>query len=271
MCGRYIVVSKLEKIEKRFNAKSNDTEQLEANFNVSPGDRAPIITIEDPSKIQFFRFGLQPFWAKKPMYLINARSEGDYNKENDPNYKGKLGIKDKPSFRKAFRSQRCLVPADAFIEGTVKEKLSKPFVVYPINKLDRPFAMAGLYDHWINQESGEIISSYSIITTTATPLLRLLPHHRSPVVFASSEEEAIWLNPNSSIADLEYVLKPDQDVKFNAYPIDPAIKNPRLKDKSLIEPIGERVLKEYDYVLHKDIELVGMGMSPARKRKLDNE
>ena len=270
MCGRYIIVSKLKKIEKRFNAGTNgESANHKASFNVAPGDLAPVITSESPSLIQFYRFGLQPHWAKKPMFLINARAEGDHNLENDYRYSGTYGIKDKPSFRKAFRSQRCIIPADAFIEGTTAEKLNKPFVVYPVNKDDRPFAFAGLYDQWTDKETGEIISSFSIITTVSTPLLRMIPHHRSPVCLDGPEEESIWLNNSSAISDIEYLLRYRDDRRFNAYPIAPEIKNPRLKHSELIKPTGERLLKEYTYEIHRDLELFGMGMTSARKRKQD--
>jgi putative SOS response-associated peptidase YedK len=270
MCGRYIIVSKLEKIELRFDAKATEANLFNQSFNVSPGDKAPIITSEAPHLIKFYRFGLQPFWAKKAMFLINARSEGDFNQDNDYRYHGNLGIKDKPSFRKAFRSQRCLVLADAFIEGTVNEKLNKPFVVYPINKDDRPFAFAGLYDQWVDKSSGEIINSFSIITQPASKLLRRLPHHRSPVVLRNREEECKWLDTSQPMAEIEELLRFTDADRFNAYPIDKAIKNPKLKSRELIEPKGERILTEYNYVLHRDLELFGMGMSPARKRKIDN-
>ena len=268
MCGRYIVVSKVEKIEKRFEVVSDQNDLFNQNFNVALGDKAPVITSEDPGKLKLYRFGLMPFWSKKPMYLINARSEGDFNKEDDPKYKGKLGLRDKPSFRKPFRSQRCLIPADAFIEGTIKEKLGKPFVVYPVDKNDRPFAFAGLFDHWVDRESGEIISTFTIITTTATPLLQKLPHHRSPVILDGPEEEKAWLDLQTPLVDLDYLLRPRQENRFNAYPIDAQIKNPRLKGPDLIQPTGERILKEFDYIIHRDIELFGMGMTQARKRKL---
>jgi len=270
MCGRYIVVSKIEKIEKRFGVSAAlVSDQFQTNFNVSPGDYAPVITLEKPREIQLYRFGMRPHWAKKPMYLINARSEGDYNKENDVNYRGNMGIKEKPSFRKPFRSQRCIVIADAFIEGTVKDKLNKPYVVYPINKSERPFAFAGLYDQWVNTETGEITSSFSIITSVATPLLLKLPHHRSPVILNDRDEEMTWLNNTSSISELESLLRPPNAPNFNAYPINNRIKNAYIKDSSLIQPIGERVLPEYDYMIHNDIELVGMGMTGSRKRKLE--
>jgi len=270
MCGRYIIVSKLKKIEKRFNVSPRQANlKFNANFNIAPGDFAPVITSESPDTLDLFRFGLQPFWAKKPMYLINARAEGDHNKENNYRYSGSLGLKAKPSFRKPFRSQRCIVPVDAFIEGSTKEKLKKPYVVYPVDKLDRPFSFAGLYDRWTDTETGEIISSFSIITTVSTPLLRMIPHHRSPVCLEGPEEESIWLNNSSEVTELEDLLRYKEDQRFNAYPIAPTIKDPRLKQADLIAPIGERLLKEFDYELHHDLVLFGMGMTNSRKRRMD--
>ena len=77
------------------------------------------------------------FQAHNLMMFLNARSEGDHNPDNDPRYTGAKGIIQKPSFRKAIRSQRCLVLADAFIEGPFDRKLSEPYLVYLKGK-ERP-------------------------------------------------------------------------------------------------------------------------------------
>ncbi len=257
MCGRYILAQKLERIEKRFNVIAPEGAEWKPAYNISPGQLAPVITGDNPKELQLFRFGMTPFWAKKPMYMINARAEGDHNKEDDPNYKGAKGIISKPSFRKPIRSQRCLVIADAFIEGTVKEKLSKPFVVYLKDNV-RPFAFAGIWDEWVNQESGEIIRSFAIITTTANELLRKLPHHRSPVIL-EQRHESKWLNQELPLADVTKFLKPYPAERMNAYPIDPAIKNPQAEGSELLKPRGERVVPEYDIKTNQDIELQGMG------------
>jgi len=257
MCGRYILVQKLEQIEKRFNVTAPDGVDWNPAYNISPGQLAPVITNDNPKEIQLFRFGMTPFWAKKAMYMINARAEGDHNKDDDPKFKGAKGIISKPSFRKPIRSQRCLVIADAFIEGTVKEKLSKPFVVYLKNNV-RPFAFAGIWDEWANPETGEIIHSFAIITTTSNELLQKLPHHRSPVIL-QQRQESKWLNSALPLADVTKLLKPYPTDLMNAYPIDPAIKNPRAEGKELLKPIGERVIPEYDTKTTKDVELQGMG------------
>ena len=257
MCGRYILVQKLELIEKRFNVTAPEGSEWKPSYNISPGQLAPVITGNNPRELQLFRFGMTPFWSKKAMYMINARAEGDHNKEDDPNYKGAKGIITKPSFRKPIRSQRCLVIADAFIEGTVKEKLSKPYVVYLKNNI-RPFAFAGIWDEWANTETGEIIRSFAIITTTANELLQKLPHHRSPVVLDQRSEKK-WLNQDLPLADATRLLRPYPADLMNAYPVDPVIKNPRAEGKDLLKPIGERIVPEFDIKTQQDVELQGMG------------
>lgn len=256
MCGRYIEVQKVETIEKRFNVRAPEGLDVQSRYNISPGDRAPVITNEKPDELQIYQFGLTPFWSKKPMYLFNARAEGEKNKENDPGYTGAREIYRKPAFRKPVRSQRCLVVADAFIEGTTEEGLSKPFVVYLKNH-QRPFAMAGIWDRWENQEGG-LLESFSIITTVANELIRKLPHHRCPVILNPGDERT-WLSNQTPLRDVLDLLKPFPADQMNAYPIDRKIKNPRAEGRELIEPVGERLEAEQDFRIRKDLHLRGMG------------
>jgi len=256
MCGRYIEVQKVETIEKRFNVRAPEGLDYQARYNISPGDGAPVITNEKPDELQIYQFGLTPFWSKKPMYLFNARAEGEKNKENDPAYTGAREIYRKPAFRKPVRSQRCLVVADAFIEGTTEEGLSKPFVVYLKNH-QRPFAMAGIWDRWENPEGG-LLESFSIITTVANKLIGKLPHHRCPVIL-HPEEERTWLSNQTPLNDVLDLLKPYPAGQMNAYPIDRKIKNPRAEGRELIEPVGERLEPEQDFRIRKDLHLRGMG------------
>lgn len=256
MCGRYITVSSIKTIEKRFNVTTPQPALYLPNTNVSHGEPAPVITNEAPNELQFFQFGFTPHWAQKQFYMINARAEGDHNKEDDPAYTGTRGIINKPMFRKSIRSRRCLVIADAFIEGPKKEKLSKPYVVYLKNKV-RPFAMAGIWDEWVNQQTGEVVRSFAIITTVSNDLLQRIGHHRSPVLL-HPEQERDWLNTALSLGEVTAMLDPFDASKMNAYPIDSAIKNPRVNGLELIKPIGERVYSEYEYELYEEVKLEGM-------------
>jgi len=265
MCGRYVTVTKIKEIEKRFNVTAPDPSLYLPNTNISHGQLAPVITDDKPNELQFFQFGFTPSWGKKNFYMVNARAEGDHNRENDPNYRGAMGIAQKPMFRKAIRSQRCLVVADCFIEGPQKEKLDKPYAVY-LRDGQRPFAMAGIWDEWVNTQTGEIVHSFAIITTVANALLQKIGHHRSPVILPK-EHEADWLNRDLELADALNLLQPYPADAMNAYPIDPAIKNPRVNGIHLLQPTGERIFKEYDYEIYEEIKLFGMGESPARNRR----
>lgn len=262
MCGRYIEVQKTETIEKRFNVQATADFEFQPSYNISPGQMAPVITNENPDKLQLFQFGLTPFWSKKTMYLFNARAEGDKNKSNDPHYKGSREIFRKPAFRKPIRSQRCLVIADAFIEGTTKEGLNKPFVIYLRNK-KRPFAFAGIWDQWTNKDTGEILKSFSIITTTPNELIRKLPHHRSPVIL-NKEDEKKWLTKDTTLDEILKLLAPYPSEYLNAYPISSKVKNPKAEGRDLIEPIGEPVEKETEINIKKDLWRQGMGNTGKR-------
>ena len=221
------------------------------SYNISPGQKTAVITNDKPKELQLFSFGFTPFWADKPTYWFNARSEGDKNKDNDPNYKGSRAITEKPAFRKAIRSQRCLVVADCFIEGTTKEKLSKPYVVYLKDR--RPFAFAGIWDTWINKETGELLNSFAIITTTANTLLQKLPHHRSPVIL-NKEDENTWLDNETPVEEVTGLLNPYPSDLMNAYPISADIKNPSAEGLELMTPMAQRVTKEFDYKIYAEMK-----------------
>ena len=252
MCGRYVQVSKLEVLQKRFGAEVIQPELWRANANIAPGSATPVITSDAPKQIQFYQFGFRPSWATSKMMFINARAEGDHNPDNDPRYNGAKGIIQKPSFRKAIRSQRCLVLADAFIEGPFDRKLSEPYLVYLQGK-NRPFAMAGIWDSWMDPDSQRELFSFAIITTTANEVLQHIRHPRSPVIL-SQESEATWLSNDTPLADVTDLLRPWPSEGMNAYPINPAIKHPRAQGLDLLQPIGERIMPEEALILRSSID-----------------
>jgi putative SOS response-associated peptidase YedK len=259
MCGRYILIQKAEVLEKRFGVSIPDTISLVPSYNIAPGKYAPVITNDHPHDIQLFRFGMTPSWMAKPSLFINARSEGDHNSDNNPNYNGAKGIITKPAFRKPIRSQRCLIPADAFIEGPEKEKLNKPYVIYLRDKV-RPFAFAGIWDSWKNPESGEIIHSFAIITTVANELLQKIQHRRCPVILHRSDEKN-WLSNSLPLSEVTRLLIPYPYELMNAYPIAPTIKNPGADDPGLIHPAGERLMPETTIRSSSEVRISGMGSS----------
>jgi putative SOS response-associated peptidase YedK len=241
MSSRYIISTTPEAIESKF-AIPPQSIIVENSYNISPGQYAPVITNENPHEIQLFKFGLTPFWAKSEMNLFNARAEGDYNKEDYSGFSGAKGIILKPAFRKPIRSQRCIVIASAFIEGQSTLGLSKPYLIYLRNH-QNPFALAGIWDTWLNPKTGFPENSFSIITTTANSLLRQIGNPRMPVILTDSESKK-WINSATPLSRITSMLKHYDSRLMNASPVDPKIKNPALNDKQYIQPIGPRLLIE---------------------------
>jgi len=262
MCGRYVIISSVKTIAEKFQVQANI--DFTANFNLAAGQRAPIITSENPHELSLSHFGFTPFWAKKRTYVINARAEGDHNKENDPNFSGSKGIIKKPFFRAAIRNKRCLIPADAFMEGTTKEKLDKPYLVYLENR-ERPFAFAGIYDEWVDESSGEVYPNFAIITCRPNQLLQKIPHHRMPVIL-NEENHKLWLNTDSPLAEATDLLEPYDHRKMNAYPIDPAIKRVKTNSREALKATGNTLVEKESFSIENSLELLGMGESKARSR-----
>jgi len=241
MCSRYIISTTIEAIEAKFGLPPQAI-TFQSNYNISPGQVVPVITNEKPYEIQFFRFGLTPFWAKSQMNLFNARAEGDSDSEDNPTFRGAAGIIQKKAFRKPIRSQRCIVIASAFIEITSENGFTKPYLVYLRNH-QNPFAIAGIWDSWLNPSTGFNENAFSIITTTANSLLRQIGSHRMPVILTDSEAKR-WIKSGTELLRITAMLKHYDSKLMNAYPIDPKIKTTLENDKQLIQPTGPRLLIE---------------------------
>jgi putative SOS response-associated peptidase YedK len=177
------------------------------------------------------------------MSYINARAEGEMNPENDVNYQGQLRIVNKPFFRTAICSQRCLVIANAFYEGPAKEKLNKPYKFS--QKDEEVFTLAGIWDTWADDKTGEIVNSFSIITTVANEATQQIGHPRSPVILDKKDEKR-WLDTNLPIEKVVNLLKPFPGELLKTEPVSVQIKDPKNKSQELLILIDPETTIQYD-------------------------
>ena len=88
----------------------------------------------------------------------------------------------------AFRSRRCIVPANGFYEwqplGDRQGGGKQPFYIHPVG--GEFFALAGLWERWTRPGDGEEIDTFTIVTTEANAAMRPL-HDRMPVILAPGE------------------------------------------------------------------------------------
>jgi putative SOS response-associated peptidase YedK len=240
MCKKYVLASDPERIQSRFNVRLDPSfEAISKMYAVSSGNYSYVITRENTNQLEVQRFGMTPFFSKGQMNIINARSEGDKNSINDPEYTGSKSIFLKTAFIKPMQVQRCLVIADAYYEWSDRKK---PYLVYLQNR-NRPFAFAGIYDHWQNPVSKEIVTSFAIITTVANSLLQSIGVKRMPVVLARVNEME-WIKPSNHLSDVLRLLEPCPSEYMNCYPVSVLVNVAGANDPSMLNPMGEKLLSE---------------------------
>lgn len=155
----------------------------------------PILTHQEPGRFQMMQWGLIPRWTKANedatdirTHTINARSETIY---------------EKPSFRSAAQAgKRCLIPVTGFYEWHTKGQSSRGSKKFPfyITATDQKIAsIAGLWDEWPDPETGELKTTYTLLTTDANPLLAEIHNSkkRMPCLLTPEAEHA-WLHDNLS-------------------------------------------------------------------------
>ncbi len=210
MCGRFALIVDASVLADVFDV--DPPRELQPRFNIAPTQTVPIIRAgkETPRECALVRWGLIPSWAKDEKMgarMINARGET---------------VAEKPSFRSAVKTRRCLIPADGFYEWVRTEDGKQPHYVHFSD--GRPFAFAGLWERWSKGE-GEPLDTCTIITTAPNGLISGL-HDRMPVILPA-DRFAEWLEPTPLPPErLHDLLVPHPADGMEAYPVSTYVNKP---------------------------------------------
>jgi len=225
MCGRSSLTKTEKEIEERFNATfySEDLERYNPipNFNVAPTQRMPVITSDNSTKLQLFRWGLIPSWAKDTKIgfsLINARLET---------------ISEKPMFKSRFLRGRCIVPMDGFYEWKMQDGGKIPYRIVTTDQVI--FSVAGLWDAWLDNKSGILLYTFTVITRSPNTLMENI-HDRMPAIL-TPENESLWLDNHLKPSDTLDLLQPYPSEHMYAYPVSTEVNNVRNNNANLIKAV----------------------------------
>jgi putative SOS response-associated peptidase YedK len=182
-------------------------------YNIAPTQPVATVVVASPDasrELVWMHWGLIPSWAKDRRVgsrMINARAET---------------VAQKPAYRTAFRRRRCLLLADGFYEWQRLDGKKLPYFIHLRD--DRPFAFAGLWEHW--QGPGEeTLQSCALVTTEANELMRPI-HDRMPVILPEGEY-ARWLDPSLDAPEsLLPLLRPYPSEAMAAYRVSTYVNNP---------------------------------------------
>jgi putative SOS response-associated peptidase YedK len=183
-------------------------------FNVAPTQDIPVVRESEAGReLTWMRWGFIPPWAKDAKegpLLLNARAET---------------AAQKPAFRAAFKTTRCIIPADGFYEWKKSTGKKQPYLIHRVD--GKPFGFAGLWSKWRD------IESCTILTTDANELVRDM-HDRMPVILSPKDYSA-WLDTDRE--NLLEMLRPFPASEMAAVAVNPVVNNARNEGPECVEPI----------------------------------
>lgn len=221
MCGRYASARSVDDIASAFGIRDGDVEDPPAaDWNIAPTKDVPAVLVRGTRRVlTSVRWGLVPSWADDPSIgprLINARIET---------------VADKPAFKSALESRRCLLPADGWYEWATRPDGSRqPYFLTPVD--GSVLAFAGLWETWYDAEGRPLVTA--TVLTGAAPADLAGVHDRAPVVLGPDHWDA-WLDPRT--ADAHKLVTPTTTGVVVPHPVSDAVGDVRSNGPQLTERI----------------------------------
>jgi putative SOS response-associated peptidase YedK len=186
----------------------------------------PVIADENIGTIQLFHWGLVPTTVRskenateflKQYNTLNAKAETIFESR---------------MFGQPVLKRRCLVLCSGFFEWRHKnpgDKNSAKYPFYVTLKDEGMFVFAGIWSSFTDRETGEIINTYSVITSPANELMEIVHNSKKRMPLILDPEDALsWLSPNLNEGQIKAFFKPFDPAKMKARPISKI--NPFLSD-----------------------------------------
>jgi putative SOS response-associated peptidase YedK len=238
MCFSVNVNLVKEELENRYGATFLDPEKYNPSYyyHAFGLPEMPAICSGKADKIQLLKWGLIPSWVKTKesaneirLKTFNARAET---------------IESKPSFSKSFSSKRCIIPVKGFFEWQHVGTKKIPWYIYHTD--NEILSLAGLWDEWVETTTGELFSTFSIVTTSANELMADIHNSgkRMPVILDKQSEKQ-WIDLDINKAEAFELLKPCPSEILKAYTISALInnKNTDRNRPEIIEPFPRNSIK----------------------------
>jgi putative SOS response-associated peptidase YedK len=198
MCGRFtLTIEDRELIAALLGVPLEDVDDSwQPRWNVAPMQEHWIVRPAgggEDRELARATWGLVNNWDRDrngAARQINARAES---------------LEERPAYRDAFRTARCIVPADGFYEWTGERDTRRPFWFHRPD--DGLVLFAGLYAE--AQLPGELrpTTTFTIVTTAASGAVGQI-HDRMPAILEGEQAADAWLDRGQSAADLRALLRP---------------------------------------------------------------
>jgi putative SOS response-associated peptidase YedK len=234
MCFSVNVNLVKEEIEERYGVNFPGKYRYEPSYyyHAFGLPELPAICSGDPGMVRILKWGLIPSW-------IRTEADADEIKLKTFNARSDC-IESKPSFSSSFRSMRCIIPVRGFFEWQHAGNKKIPWYIF--NSDNEIISIAGLYSEWVQVTTGEVISTFSIITTEANAMMAEIHNlkKRMPAILDKPDEKK-WVDLSLPHSEALNLLKPCSQDLLKAHTISPLVNN-RNADKNTPE-----VIRPYNY------------------------
>ena len=188
MCGRFAISKLPDELIDEFEITAGNTGAiLPASWNIAPTQPIYIIRNNEQNtkrELTDVSWGIIAPWSKSKADAVKSQSQA-INARIET-------VAEKPTFRRAFKFQRCLIPASGYYEWATELNYPTKQPFYITDKdANKTLAMAGIYESW-QDETGATISTAAIITRAAEDFLAKI-HNRMPT-FLPKDKWQNWLD-----------------------------------------------------------------------------
>ncbi|MXY96426.1 MAG: SOS response-associated peptidase [Gemmatimonadetes bacterium] len=198
-------------------------------FNGAPTQDFALCRLDESGmrSMSVLRWGLVPFWAKDIKIgarMINARAET---------------VQEKPAFRSAFRTRRCLIPANGWFEwkrtGPTGGGKQPYFLALESGS---PLSFAALWEQW--GRGGEHLETFTIITTEASSALVDI-HDRQPAV-VDPDDYIDWLDPGTPAETLLEIIGTPHEGPYEIRPVSDQVNRVANDTPDILKPLEKQTL-----------------------------
>lgn len=203
MCAQFLIRASAKSLAREMGAVYRD-EDLNWEELVVPQRLAPVVVSDDIAArhLTLMRFGLIPSWSKESKVKFATHNARLLSEGKDGT---KQWIYDKPTWRGPFAKRHCLVPVEGFVEPIYSGEYAG-FMVKFCREDQELLVAAGIWDTWVSTQTGEVIESFSIVTSEPLPVVEKVGHDRSPL-FLKEEGWDTWLTPTKEKTDPKIFVK----------------------------------------------------------------
>ena len=218
MCGRFVNLNKIDKLNKIFEINESENVENGISYNIAPSQSTIIITNSKFFKIEKADWGMKFFDKRQNQEknIINSRLET---------------IQNKILFKESFEKRRCVIPANGYYEWSINDNIKIPYFINIPDK--ETIYFAGIWKYLNFKKSS--MKVFSIITKPANKLLKEI-HDRMPVTL-STEESKDYLDHGNS----DYLTNNTQSIfeeYFEFFKVSKFVNNPINNSSECIKPIN---------------------------------